>query len=94
VVVDDAAPRCQIGSGGARTPRQACRQHRNTPFSYFGLRLTGLFWLTSAFRQTPNNLPGQEYRLVYGFRAYEAIEIALYHTLGDLPEPDFTHELC
>ncbi len=33
-------------------------------------------------------------RKAYGFRTYEAIEIALYHTLGDLPEPEFTHEFC
>jgi len=30
-------------------------------------------------------------RKSYGFRTYEAIEIALYHNLGALPEPDFTH---
>jgi transposase len=30
-------------------------------------------------------------RKSYGFRTYEAIEISLYHNLGRLPEPDFTH---
>jgi transposase len=30
----------------------------------------------------------------YGFRAYEAMEIALYHTLGKLPEPEATHRYC
>ncbi len=30
-------------------------------------------------------------RKSYGFRTYEAIEIALYHNLGRLPEPEFTH---
>ena len=34
-------------------------------------------------------------RRSYGFRTYEAMEIALYHTLGRLPEPDeFTHRFC
>jgi transposase len=28
----------------------------------------------------------------YGFRSFRHMEIALYHTLGDLPEPEFTHE--
>ncbi len=28
----------------------------------------------------------------YGFRTSKAIEIALYHNLGALPEPKFTHE--
>jgi len=31
-------------------------------------------------------------RKAYGFRTAQAIEIALYHQLGDLPEPEFTHE--
>lgn len=34
-------------------------------------------------------------RRSYGFRTYKAMEIALYHTLGRLPEPDeFTHRFC
>ena len=30
-------------------------------------------------------------RKSYGFRTYRAMEIALYHTLGALPEPKLTH---
>jgi transposase len=41
-----------------------------------------------------NNKAKLTTRKAYGFRTYEAIEIALYHTLGDLPEPEFTHEFC
>jgi transposase len=34
-------------------------------------------------------------RRSYGFRTFDAMEIALYHTLGKLPEPDeFTHRFC
>jgi transposase len=33
-------------------------------------------------------------RRSYGFRTYEAMEIALYHTLGRLPEPELTHRFC
>jgi len=33
-------------------------------------------------------------RRSYGFRTYEAMEIALYHTLGRLPEPNLTHRFC
>jgi transposase len=33
-------------------------------------------------------------RRSYGFRTYEAMEIALYHTLGRLPEPEETHRFC
>jgi transposase len=33
-------------------------------------------------------------RRAYGFRSFRAAEIALYHTLGDLPEPEFVHRFC
>ena len=33
-------------------------------------------------------------RRSYGFRTFEAMELALYHTLGHLPEPESTHKFC
>ncbi len=33
-------------------------------------------------------------RRSYGFRTYDAMEIALFHTLGRLPEPESTHRFC
>jgi transposase len=33
-------------------------------------------------------------RRSYGFRTYKAMEIALYHTLGQLPEPESGHRFC
>jgi transposase len=33
-------------------------------------------------------------RKSYGFRTQEAYETALYHNLGALTEPEFTHEFC
>lgn len=33
-------------------------------------------------------------RKAFGFRTYHALEVALYHTLGALPEPQFTHRFC
>jgi len=30
----------------------------------------------------------------YGFRPYEPMEIAFYHSLGRLPEPESTHRFC
>jgi transposase len=33
-------------------------------------------------------------RKSFGFRTPEALETALFHTLGGLPEPEFTHEFC
>ena len=33
-------------------------------------------------------------RKSFGFRTFHGAEIALYHTLGALPEPKFTHRFC
>jgi len=33
-------------------------------------------------------------RKAYGFRYYRSIEVALYHSLGKLPEPPLTHRFC
>ncbi len=33
-------------------------------------------------------------RKAYGFRTTECLQIALYHELGKLPEPDFNHRFC
>ena len=33
-------------------------------------------------------------RRSYGFRTYDAMEMALYHTLGRLPEPESAHKFC
>lgn len=33
-------------------------------------------------------------RRSYGFRTYKAMEMALYHNLGRLPEPESTHRFC
>lgn len=31
-------------------------------------------------------------RKAYGFRTFNALQTALFHTIGDLPEPESTHE--
>jgi transposase len=41
-----------------------------------------------------NNKAKLTTRKAYGFRTLEAAQIALFHTLGALPEPKFTHEFC
>ena len=33
-------------------------------------------------------------RKAFGYRTREVLEVALYHTLGDLPEPELTHRFC
>ena len=33
-------------------------------------------------------------RRAYGYKSYKALEIALFHTMGALPEPKTTHRFC
>ncbi|MGH8580570.1 MAG: transposase, partial [Gammaproteobacteria bacterium] len=33
-------------------------------------------------------------RKAYGYSSFRTIEIALYHTLGALPEPKSAHKFC
>jgi transposase len=33
-------------------------------------------------------------RKAYGYRSFDLLQVSLYHTLGDFPEPKFTHRFC
>lgn len=39
-----------------------------------------------------NNKAKVAIRKSYAFRAFRCLELALYHSLGKLPEPESTHE--
>jgi len=39
-----------------------------------------------------NNRAKVTMRKCYGFRTFRCLELALYHSLGKLPEPESTHE--
>lgn len=41
-----------------------------------------------------NNKARVTTKRAYGFRSYDMLKIALYHSLGDLPSPKFTHRFC
>ncbi len=41
-----------------------------------------------------NNKARVTTRTAFGFRTYRAMEIALHHTLGALPEPEAPHRFC
>ncbi len=64
------------------------RQHRPLLLNWF--RAKGQ--LSSGVVEGFNNKAKLTTRKAYGFRTYYAAEIALYHTLGSLPEPNVTHE--
>ena len=38
-----------------------------------------------------NNKAKVKMRRAYGFRTFRVLELALYHSLGKLPEPETTH---
>jgi transposase len=41
-----------------------------------------------------NNKAKVTTKKAYGFKSFKVIELALYHTLGKLPEPKVTHNFC
>jgi transposase len=49
---------------------------------------------SSAAVEGLNNKARVVTRRSYGFRSFPVLEVALYHTLGKLPEPELTHRFC
>ena len=41
-----------------------------------------------------NNKAKVAIRISYGFKEYDVLKMALFHRLGGLPEPLFTHRFC
>lgn len=66
------------------------RRHRKLLLNYFHARKQ----FSSGVIEGLNNKAKVAMRKAYGFRTFRATEIALYHALGKLPEPHFTHRLC
>ncbi len=66
------------------------RTHRELILNYF--RAKKMF--SSGIVEGLNNKAKLTMRKAYGFRTFRAIEIALYHALGKLPEPPITHRFC
>ena len=66
---------------------RSLRNHRELILNWF--RAKGA--LSSGVVEGFNNKVKLTTRKSYGFRTYEAAEAALYHGLGDLPEPEFAH---
>jgi transposase len=66
------------------------RRHRPLLLNWFRARGE----ISSAVVEGFNNKAKLTTRKAYGFRSYRCVEIALYHTLGQLPEPETTHRFC
>ena len=66
------------------------RTHRELLLNWF--RAKGQFF--SGVVEGFNTKAKLTSRKSFGFRTFRGAQIALYHSLGDLPEPDFTHRFC
>ena len=63
------------------------RGHRALILNYFKAKKV----MSSGKVEGLNNKAKVTMRKSYGFRTFRVAELALYHTLGKLPEPELTH---
>ena len=82
-----------------------CLRSRIQPMKKVALMLRGhqeliLNWFRARKRISAGVVEGLNNKVklstkrAYGYRTFDGIKTALYHHLGDLPEPKFTHEFC
>ena len=67
---------------------ETLRAHRELLLNYFKARKQ----ISSGVVEGLNNKAKVTVRRSYGFRTFRILELALYHSLGKLPEPELTHE--
>ncbi|HXE63502.1 MAG TPA: ISL3 family transposase [Bryobacteraceae bacterium] len=67
---------------------RSLRQHRELILNYFRAQKL----LSSGVVEGLNNKAKVTMRKSYGFRTFRCLELALYHSLGKLPEPESTHD--
>jgi len=66
---------------------RSLREHRELILNYFRAQKL----LSSGVVEGLNNKAKVTMRKSYGFRTFRVTELALYHSLGKLPEPELTH---
>jgi transposase len=64
------------------------RAHRHLILNYFKAKKV----ISSGVVEGLNNKAKVTMRKSYGFRTFRCLELALYHSLGKLPEPESTHD--
>ena len=67
---------------------RSLRLHRELILNYFRAQKL----LSSGVVEGLNNKAKVTMRKAYGFRTFRALELALYHSLAKLPEPETTHD--
>lgn len=66
------------------------RRHKELILNWFKAKGA----MSSGVVEGMNNKAKLTMRKSYGFREFRSIEVALYHSLGKLPEPPVTHRFC
>jgi transposase len=67
---------------------RSLRQRRGLILNYFRAQKL----LSSGVVEGLNNKAKVTMRKSYGFRTFRVLEQALYHSLGNVPEPETTHD--
>jgi len=83
VSANDAIPYCPM-----KKIARTLRSHRELLLNYFKARKQ----ISCGVAEGLNNKAKVTMRRSYGFRTFRILELALYHSLGKLPEPELTHE--
>jgi transposase len=66
------------------------RRHEDLILNWFKAGGT----ISAGVAEGVNNKVKLTTRTAYGFRTFNAVKTALYHSLGSLPEPEFTYRFC
>lgn len=66
------------------------RSHRSLLLNWFKVKGQVALGAVEGF----NNKAKLTSKKAYGYKNFEVMKIALYHTLGNLPEPEDTHRFC
>ena len=64
------------------------REHRELILNYFRAQKL----ISCGVGEGQHNKAKVTMRKLHGFRAYRVLELALYHLLAKLPEPESTHD--
>ena len=67
---------------------RSLRDHRELILNYFRAQKL----LSSGVVEGLNNKANVTMRKAYGFRTFRCLELAFYHALAKLPEPDSAHD--
>ena len=69
---------------------RSLREHRESILNWFRAKRR----FNAGIVEGLNGLVKLRFRKAFGFRTFQAIEVALYHELGALPDPHVAHRFC